>query len=355
MHRIRIPLCAVLGGAVFGGALLARAATPQDAKPAAPAAAPAAGFHLLDTFKVGGEGGWDYLNVDSESKRIFVSRSTHVMVVETEHGKVVGDIPDTQGVHGIAIAGEFGRGFTSNGRSDNVTVFDLKTLKPISQVKTGKGPDAILYDAVSKRVFTFDGHGGDSTAIDAKSGDVAGTVELGGKPEFGVADGKGHVYVNLEDKSEIVEIDAKELKVLHHWAIKPGEEPSGLAMDVKNRVLFSGCGNEKMAIVDADSGAVITTVPIGKGVDACGFDPATGCAFASNGDGTLTVVHEDARDKYTVVENVKTQRGSKTMALDAATHRVFLGAAEFEAPAPGGERRRPNMVAGSFSLLVFGR
>jgi DNA-binding beta-propeller fold protein YncE len=333
-------------------------ARAQDAAPAAPAAS-TSGFRLLETFKVGGDGGWDYLTADGNAKRVYVSRSTHVMVVGSEDGKVVGDIPDTQGVHGIALAPEFGRGFTSNGRSDSVTIFDLATLKPIGSAKTGKGPDAILFDATTKRVFAFDGHGGDATVIDAKSGDVVGAITLGGKPESGVADGKGRVYVNLEDKSEIVEIDAKELRVLNHWAIAPGEEPSGLAIDPKNRVLFSGCGNAKMAIVDADRGTVITTVPIGKGIDACAFDPSTGCAFASNGDGTLTVVHEDARDKYSVVENVKTRRGSKTMALDPVTHRVYLGAADFEAPvaAPsgGGRPPRPAAVAGSFSVLVFAR
>jgi DNA-binding beta-propeller fold protein YncE len=321
---------------------------------ALPAFLSAPGYKVVEKHKLGGEGGWDYLTVDSAAKRVYVSRSTHVMVVDAEKGTLVGDVPNTEGVHGIAIASEFKVGFTSNGRTDDATVFDLETLKEVARVKTGKGPDAILYEPTTKRVFTFNGHGNSATAIDAAKREVAGTVELGGRPEFGVANGKGKVYVNLEDKSEIVEFDAAKLTVLNHWSIAPGEEPSGLAIDAKNRRLFSGCGNQKMVVVDADSGKVVTTLPIGKGVDACGFDSDTGCAFASNGDGTLTVVHEDAPDKFTVVENVPTQVRSKTMALDPKTHRVYLGAADFEAqPAQG--QRRPGVVAGSFSLLVVAK
>jgi DNA-binding beta-propeller fold protein YncE len=342
------------------------AATRANARPGGQAAAPkpgapvaaAAGFHMVNTWKLGGEGGWDYLSVDSEAKRVYISRSTHVMVVDAEKGAVVGDIPDTQGVHGVAIAADVGRGFTSNGRSNDLTMFDLKTLKVLGRVKTGQGPDAITYDAATKRVFAFDGHGGDATVVDAATGDVAGTIVLGGKPESGVADGAGHVYVNLEDKSEIVAIDSKKLVVLNHWPIKPGEEPSGLAMDVAHRILFAGCGNKQMAIVNADTGAVITTLAIGDHVDACSFDPGTGNAFASCGDGTMTVIHEDAADKFSVVENVVTKRGAKTMTLDPKTHLAYLGAADYEAPPAGGDaqqRRRPNMVAGSFTLLVFGK
>lgn len=336
----------------------------QAAPPAAPAApAPKSdGFHLVNTWKLGGEGGWDYLSVDSDAKRVYVSRSTHVMVVDAEKGTVAGDIPDTQGVHGIAIAADVGRGFTSNGRSDDVTIFELKSLKVVGRAKTGQGPDAILYDPASKRVFAFDGRGGDATAIDAASGEVAGSIPLGGKPEFGVADGDGKLFVNLEDKSEIVAIDSKKLAVLSRWPIKPGEGPSGLAIDVKHHLLFSGCGNQKMAIVDAQSGAVVTALPIGRGVDACAFDPATGNAFASCGDGTMTVIHEDAPDKFSVVENVTTKRGAKTMTLDPKSHLCYLGAADYEAaPAGGGggdapqQRRRPNMVKDSFTLLVFGK
>lgn len=358
INRRRTTLGVVATLAVVGIVVAPEVAVGQVAAPAGQAA----GFHSVNSWKLGGEGGWDYLSVDSDAKRVYISRSTHVMVVDAEKGTVAGDIPDTQGVHGIAIAADVGRGFTSNGRSNDVTIFDLKSLKVLGRAKTGEGPDAILYDPASKRVFAFDGRGKDATAIDAASGEVAGTIPLGGKPEFGVADGEGKLFVNLEDKSEIVAIDSKKLAVLNHWAIKPGEEPSGLAIDVKHHLLFSGCGNQKMAIVNAESGAVITTLPIGHGVDACAFDPGTGNAFASCGDGTMTVIHEDAPDKFSVVENVATKRGAKTMTLDPKTHLCYLGAADYEAaPAGGGggdspqQRRRPNMVKDSFTLLVFGK
>ena len=340
---VLVPSLALAAGSYLGEPGQAAAAAPKGS-----------GYHLLQTYKLGGDGGWDYLLADSEAKRIYISRSTHVMVVDSEKGTLVGDLPDTQGVHGIALAPEFNRGFTSNGRSNTATIFDLATLKVLGTVKTGEGPDAILYDGVTKRVFTFNGHGGDATAIDAAKGEVVGTIALGGKPEFGVADGKGRIYVNLEDKGEVVEIDAEKLTVLHHWPIAADAEPSGLAIDRKNRRLFSGCGNQTMAILNADTGAVIKTLPIGKGVDACAFDPDTGLAFASNGDGTLTIVHEDAPDQYTVVDNLTTQPRAKTMALDGKTHQVFVPFAEFEAP-PAGTRGRSNVVAGSFSLLVFGK
>jgi hypothetical protein len=360
MNRRRAMLGVVASFAVVS--LLVVEHTRAAGQVAAPApGAKADGFKLVNTWKLGGEGSWDYLSCDSDAKRIYVSRSSHVMVVDAEKGTVAGDIPDTQGVHGIAIAADVGRGFTSNGRSNDVTIFELKTLKVVGKAKTGEGPDAILYDPASKRVFAFDGRAKDATAIDAASGEVAGSIPLGGRPEFGVADGEGKVFVNLEDKSEIVAIDSRKLAVLNHWAIKPGEEPSGLAIDAKHHVLFSGCHNQKMAIVNAESGAVITTLPIGQGVDACAFDPGTGNAFASCGDGTMTVIHEDAPDKFTVVENVTTKRGAKTMTLDPKSHLCYLGAADYEAaPAAGGgdnpqQRRRPNMVKDSFTLLVFGK
>jgi DNA-binding beta-propeller fold protein YncE len=317
-----------------------------------------AGYHLQKTLELGGEGGWDYLVVEPESARLFVSRSTHVMVVDLSTGKLAGDIPDTAGVHGIALAPELGRGFTSNGKANSATIFDLKTLAALGTVKTGENPDAILYDPATKRVFTFNGRSNDATAFDAAKGDVLGTIALGGKPEFAVSDGAGKVFVNIEDKSEVVELDSKELKVLARWPIAPGEEPSGLAIDVEKKRLFSVCGNGKMAVLDATSGKVLATPAIGKGVDAAAFDPASGCAFASNGDGTLTVVHEDDAQTFTVLENAATGRGARTMALDAKTHLVYLPSAKFEdAPEPkAGERRaRPKMVAGSFQILVLGK
>ena len=324
----------------------------------ASAAAASPGYHLIKKVKLGGEGFWDYLSIDSAARRLYISRGTHVMVLDADTCEVVADIPNTSGVHGIAIAPEAGRGFISDGRANQVTIFDLKTFKEIGTAKTGEGPDAIIYDPASKRAFTFNGHGNSSTAIDADTGNVAGNIDLGGGPEFAAADGQGHVYNNLEDKSVELQIDSKNLKVLNRWPLAPCESPSGLAMDTEHRRLFVGCHNKMMAILDADSGKVITTVPIGEGVDANRFDPGTQLAFSSNGDGTLTVVHEDSPDKYTVVDNVQTQKGARTMEVDPKTHNVFLVTADF-GPMPAdvkpGERRRPPMIPGSFTLLVFGQ
>jgi len=318
----------------------------------------ASGYQLVKKILLGGEGGWDYLTFDPDFGRLFISRATHVIVLDAASGKVVGDIPDTAGVHGIALAPELGRGFTSNGRADTVTIFDLKTLATIGQVKTGQNPDAIVYDPASKRVFTMNGRSGDATAIDAATGKAEGTEPLGGKPEFAVADGGGHIYINIEDKSELVALDSRKLAVEARWALAPCERPTGLAIDRKHRRLFSGCSNELMAVVDADSGKVIVTLPIGSGVDATAFDPGLQYAYASNGEGTLTVVHEDSPGKFSVAENVATQRGARTMALDPDTHRVYLVTADFAPappPAPGQPRPRPAILANTFVLLVVGR
>jgi len=320
-------------------------------------AAAADSYYLLKKVTLGGEGFWDYLGIDEGARRLYISRGSHVMVLDADSYQVVGDIPNTPGVHGIAVASEFGRGYTSDGQAAQVTIFDLKTLKTLGTAKTGEGPDGIIYDPGSKRVFTFNGRGQSSTAIDAATGDVAGTIELGGRPEFAADDGQGHVYNNLEDKSVVLEIDSKSLKVLNRWPLAPGESPSGMAIDPEHRRLFIGCHNKMMVVMDADSGKVVATPAIGEGVDANRFDPGTQLAFSSNGDGTLTVVHQDSPDKYTVVDNVQTQRGARTMEIDLKTHRVFLVTAEF-GPMPAnpqpGERRRPPMIPGSFSLLVFG-
>ena len=313
----------------------------------------ASGYHVIKTVPVGGEGFWDYLAVDSSGRRLYISHGTHVQVMDTDSYTLVGDIPDTQGVHGIALAPELGRGFTSNGRANTVTIFDLKTLKTLGTASTGTNPDAIVYDGVTKRVFTMNGRSNNATAINAADGSVAGTVDLAGRPEFAAADGKGNIYVNIEDKSEIVQFDAQNLKVLNRWPLAPCEEPSGLAMDTKNRRLFAGCHNQMMAVVDADSGKVVATPPIGQGVDANRFDPETNYAFASNGEGTLTVVHEDSPNKFSVVENVPTKRSARTMALDKKTHNIFLSAADFEPPAPG--ERRGKMKPDSFVILVVGK
>jgi DNA-binding beta-propeller fold protein YncE len=318
---------------------------------AIPPKARASGYTLVKTIPVGGDEGWDYLAVDPTARRVYVSHGTRVVVLDADNNGVVGNIPNTQGVHGIAIASDLGRGFASNGRTSTVTVFDLKTLATIGTVKTGTNPDAIVYDPGTKRVFTMDGGSNDLTAINAADGRVIGTLALGGKPEFAVADGQGSVFVNIEDKSELVQFDPQKLTELHRWPLAPCEEPSGLAMDSKARRLFVGCRNKMMAIVNADTGKIVATPTIGEGVDANAFDPSTNFAFASNGEGTLTVVHEDSPDKFTVIDSVSTMRSARTMALDLKTHNVFLPAAEFEAPAPG--ERRGKMKPGSFVVLVF--
>jgi YVTN family beta-propeller protein len=318
----------------------------------------AAGYHVIKTYKVGGDGGWDYLTFDKASNRLFISRATHVIVMDADSGKVVGDIPDTPGVHGIALAPEFGRGFVSNGRDNSVTVFDLSNLKLLSKIKVGENPDAILYDPASKRVFTFNGHSHDVTAIDAAKSAVLGTIKVDGKPEFAVSDEKGEIFVNIEDKSELMALDPNKLEAKARWPLAPCEEPSGLAIDRKSRRLFSGCGNKLMSVVDADSGKLVTTLPIGDGVDANAFDPETGLAFASCGEGVLTVVHEDSADKFSVVESVPTARGARTMTLDPEKHRVFLVTAKFgPPPAPTAQQPHPwpSILPDTFVVMVMSR
>jgi len=321
-------------------------------------APPASQYEVKQKFTLGGDGGWDYLTYDPAGKRLFISRGTRVMVVDPAKGSVISEIPNTPGVHGIALAQDLNKGFTSNGRENSVTVFDLKTLKETDRIKIeGENPDAILYDPASKRVFTFNGRSKNATVIDATNNKVVATVPLDGKPEFGAADGKGMVFVNIEDKGELTSIDARKAAVVNTWPITGCEEPSGLAMDQKNRRLFPVCGNKVMAVVNADNGKVVTTIPIGQGVDAAGFDPGTSLVFASNGDGTLTVVHEDSADKYSVVENASTQRSARTMALDTSNHDVYTVAADFDEapPAEGQTRPRRTMKPGTFTLLVVGK
>jgi DNA-binding beta-propeller fold protein YncE len=313
---------------------------------------------VVKTYKLGGEGGWDYLNLDSASRRLYISRATHVIVIDADSGKPVGDIPDTPGVHGIALAPELGRGFVSNGREGTVTIFDIDSLKLIAKVKVGDNPDAILYDPATKRVFTFNGKSQDSTAIDAAKGTVLGTIKLEGKPEFAASDGKGMIFVNIEDKSQLDAIDPAKLEVKSRWPLAPCEEPSGLAIDRKNRRLFAGCDNKMMAVVDADSGKVIATPAIGDGVDATAFDEGTGLAFASCGEGVLTVVREESPSKFNVVENVKTQQGARTLALDEKTHQVFVVTANFgPPPAPTADNPHPRrtILPDTFVVLVVGK
>ncbi len=326
------------------------------------ALAQSSGYHVINKIAVGGEGGWDYLTVDSEARRLYVSHATKVVVIDVGAGKVIGEIPNTNGVHGIAIARELGRGFTSNGRDATVTIFDLKTLAVLGTAKTGGNPDSILYEPVTKRVFAFNrtrtAEEAGATVIDATKGDVIKTVMLGGRPEFSVADGKGTVFVNLDDKSEIAVIDAQALTLKTRWPLAPGESPSGLALDAKKRRLYAVCENQKMIVMNADNGKVIAAAPIGEGTDGAAFDAGTGLAFSSNGgDGTLSIVSETAPGKFTT-ETVKTQRGARTIALDPKTHRLYLSTAEFgPPPAPTTDRPNPRPVAvpDSFMILVLGK
>jgi DNA-binding beta-propeller fold protein YncE len=311
------------------------------------AQSPESAFHVIKKMPLGGDGGWDYLTVHPEVRRLYIARSNRVMVVDLEQGALLGEIKNTPGVHGVALVPQRERGFISCGGDASVAVFDLKSLKETNRIKVSQRPDAIIYDPHSSRVFTGNAIG-ELTAIDAETEKVAGTVKLGGKPEALVSDEKGHLYVNIEDKNEIQVIDAKNLTVMHHWPIAPGTEPTGLSIDKTKRRLFCTCHNDKMVVLDADSGHVIETVKIGKGTDACVFDPDTNLAFSSNGDGTLTVVGEK-EGKYEVMQNVATQAGARTMALDSKTHHIYLVTAKAKA----GQRR--SYEPDSFEVLEVGR
>ena len=327
---------------------------------ALPSEAPAgsSGYQRIATIPLGGLGSWDYLTLDSAHRRLFISRETRVIVLDVDHGKLVGEIPDTLGVHGVALAPELGRGFTSNGRSASVTIFDFKSLKVIGTVKTDEGPDAIVYDPKTRLVLTMNGRAQSATVIDAASGEERAMLALGGKPEFAVADGKGRIFVNLEDQSAELEIDPLVPQIVHRWPLAPCTEPSGLAIDREHRRLFAGCHNRMMAVVDADSGKVIATPAIGAGVDANVFDPAAQLAFSSNGEGTLTNVREETPGDFRVIENVETKRGARTMALDEKTRDVYLVTAEF-GPTPSATSEnphpRPPVLPDSFVVLVYGK
>jgi len=323
----------------------------------ASAMAAAPSYRILHTWTLGGDGGWDYVKIDPDARRLYIARATRVLVINADSGESVGEVPDTPGVHGVALVPDIGKGFASNGREDTVSVFDLKTLKTLNKIKVGNRPDAIWYDPASKRVFTFNAGSQDTTAIDAAKAEVVGTIPLGGKPEFAQSDGKGTVFVNLEDKHELYALDANKLSVREHWPLPGCEEPTGLAIDAKKRRLFVGCSNKVMPVVDADSGKILTTIPIGEGVDATAFDEETGLAFASCGEGLLTVAHEDAPGKFSAV-NVTTQRGARTMALDPKTHHVYTVTAKFgAAPAPttANPHPRPAILPDSFIVLMLGQ
>ena len=317
-----------------------------------------ADYKIIKTVKLGGDGGWDCLTVDSQARRLYISRGTHVMVVNADTGEIVGDIPGTNGVHGIAIVSALGKGFTSNGRDNTISVFDLKTLKVSKQIPVGKNPDIIIYDSEAKLVFTGDGGSKDITAIDPKSETVKGIIPLDGKPEFAVTD-DDHLYVNLEDKSTIVRIDSRKLAVDARWPLAPGEEPTGLAIDEKHHRLFAACANKLMVVVNTADGHVVASLPTGAGADGAEFDASNQLAFNPNGgDGTLTIIHEDSPDKFSVAQTLATQRGARTMTLDPRTHKVFLITAEFGPPPPPTAERphpRPSIVPGSFTLLIVGK
>ncbi len=323
-------------------------------------AQPAEGpYRLLKEIPVGGEGGWDYLSVDTVNRRLYVSHASRVVIIDIDANSIVGEIPDTPGVHGVAVAPELGRGFVSDGQANKATIFDLKTLKPIGAVETGPNPDAILYEPGHQEVYTFNGRGNSATVFDAKSGEVKATIPLPGKPEFAVVDQQaGRIYNNIEDKSTLVAIDTAAHKVVDTWPIAPGEEASGLAIDTAHHRLFIGCSNKLMEMMDSTSGKVLGSVPIGPGVDANAFDPGTGFAFASSSDGTLTVAKVDASGKLSVVQTLSTPPRSRTMTVDPKTHRLYISTAQFEAapaPAAGEKPQRPRMVPGSFKVVVYER
>ncbi len=312
-------------------------------------------YKISNKIKVEGDGGWDYLISDDSTNRLFISHGTVVNVVNTATGQLIETIPDTRGVHGIALATELNKGFISNGKDTSVTIFDLTTLATIAKIKvTGKNPDAILYDPFSKKVFVYNGKTSNATVIDARTNNVVATIELLGKPEFSVTDGKGKVYVNIEDKNKICVINSNTFKVEETWSIGKGDEPSGLALDNKNHRLFTVCGNRLMIMLDALTGKVITSLPIGDNVDGVAFDPEKERAYSSNGDGTVTVVEGKNGGNYKVIENITTQKGARTISLNKKTHHIFLSTAEYgETSAPTNEnpKPRPSIKPGSFIII----
>jgi DNA-binding beta-propeller fold protein YncE len=320
-------------------------------------AATTLGIHA--TYTLGGSGGWDYLTLDATAARLFIARADRVMVVSAADGRLLGTIPHTEGVHGVALAPDLGRGFISDGRADAVTVFDLRTLETVATWPvSGHNPDAIVYDAASRHLITFNGRSHDITVLDPANGTLVATLAVGGKPEFAQADGKGHVYFNIEDTAELSELDALTNRLIATWKLPDCEEPTGLAFDIAHLRLFSGCGNGKLVVTDAHTGRHVATVPIGQGSDAVTFDAERRQVFSTNGeDGTLTVIHADSPDQYSVVATVPTQKSARTMALDTATHRIYTVAAEFgptPAPTPDQPHPRAPVRDGSFRVLVLG-
>ena len=316
-------------------------------------------YHLLATIPIGGEGGWDFLATDPAGERLYVTHGTQLEVINLKTRKLIGSVPGTPGAHGVAVVPSAGRGYVSCGRNNTCVVFDLKTLRNLGTIPTGPKPDALFYDAFSQRVFAFSNAGGQSTVLDVRTGNVVGTAALGGDVEVPATDGRGHIFVNIENKSEVIEFDAKSLAVLHRYPLAPGEEPTGLAFDPENNRLFSGCANEKLVVTDSKTGQQVAVLPIGKGVDGVAFDPATNNIISTNGgDGTLTVIHQDSPTKYTVVATVPTAPGARTVALNPRTHHLYTCTADLE-PAPAATaanpRPRPAIRPGTFRVLEYGR
>jgi YVTN family beta-propeller protein len=315
------------------------------------------GFKVLNDFPIKSTGGWDYITVDGANKLIYTSHGNQVNILNVATGDSVGVIPDTKGVHGIALASDLNKGYTSNGKANSVTVFDLKTNQVLKQIAVGTNPDAIFYDEFSKKVYAFNGRSKDATVIDAASDMVVATIPLGGKPETGVSDGKGKVFVNIEDTNEEVEIDATTFKILNRWKLDGGEEPSGLAIDRKTNRLFIGCGgNKTMVVMDASNGKVLGKFPIG-GCDGVAFDPELKRAYASNGEGTISVIRELSADKFEFVENITTERGARTIGIDVLTHKLYLPTAQMKPVEPTADNAhpRPQQIPGTFHIVVVGK
>jgi DNA-binding beta-propeller fold protein YncE len=334
MRRL-VLLLVVLGGA----SLLAQSSSTPS-------------YRITHTYTLGGDGSWDYVVPDPPSHRLFIARQTRVMVVDENDGKLLGEVTGINGAHGTAIAPATGHGFATSGNDQSVVMFDLKTYKELGRIPAAEDADAIVFDPASNRVFTLNGDAHSSTVIDPVAGKLITNIALGGKPEYGASAGDGKIYANLTDTSEVVEIDAKTATVSKRWSTEPCKQPVSMALDTAHHRAFSGCRSGVMAVSDYQTGKVVTTLPIGQGVDGAGYDPATSDAFASNADGTLTVIHQDSADKYHVVENIQTPQFSRNMGLDRTTHKIYVASARFDA-APAGGRGRGLMVAGSFAVLVI--
>jgi hypothetical protein len=310
-------------------------------------------YRIAHTYTVGGDGSWDYIVPDPPKHRVFVGRQNRVMVVDENDGKLLGEVTGIDGAHGVALADHTGHGFATSGNDGSIVMFDLTTFKTLGKTPAAEDADAIIYDAASDRVFSFNGDAHSSTVVDPVTGKLVTNIPLGGKPEYGASAGDGRVYVNITDNSEVVEIDAKALKVARRWSTAPCQQPVAMAVDAAHHRVFSGCRSGVLAVSDSQAGKVVATAPIGTGVDGVGFDPSVSNVFASNADGTLTIIHQDSPDAYRVVQTLKTAVASRNMGLDPVSHRVLVVSAQFAAPAAG--RGRSAMLPGTFALMVIER